>query len=112
MILAAYPCGILIPENIVFDNACDLMKFCLSRTHTSKRAQIFESKNFIVDRLHIRGLVDPLCQEYCHPDKIPTMKGGHSMVCEQTNYDTGKWKHGAKHISFEGCNLFFYSIQL
>ena len=47
-----------------------------------------------------------MCHEICHPYKIPSMNGVNSMVCEQTNYDTGKWRPGTKHMNVERYNFF------
>ena len=81
------------------------------RIHLKKRTFLKVRIILLIDWLHIRGHVDPVCQEYCHPAKIPAMKGVNSMVCEQTNYETGRWKYGAKHMSSERYNFFLqYSI--
>ena len=88
---------------------CDFV--LVVRIHLKKRTFLKVRIILLIDWLHIRGHVDPVCQEYCHPAKIPAMKGVNSMVCEQTNYETGRWKYGAKHMSSERYNFFLqYSI--
>ena len=92
---------------IVYDNGCNLMQYCLSRVNASKRTPILADKTYVVDRLHIKNHTDAWCQELCHPDKIPDLAGVNSMVCEQTNYDTGKWRAGTKHMNAARFNFLY-----
>jgi len=95
-----------VPIHIVYDNACNLMQFCLRRTNDSKRTPALANTLYVVDRLHIKNHTDSMCHEICHPYKIPSMNGVNSMVCEQTNYDTGKGRPGTKHMNVERYNFF------
>ena len=95
-----------MPIHIVYDNACNLMQFCLRRTNDSKRTPALANTLYVVDRLHIKNHTDSMCHEICHPYKIPSMNCVNSMVCEQTNYDTGKGRPGTKHMNVERYNFF------
>ena len=94
-----------MPIHIVYDNPCNLMQFCLRRTNDSKRTPALANTLYVVDRLHIKNHTDAMCGR-----KIPSMNGVNSMVCEQTNYDTGKWRPGTKHMNVE--RYFFFSLYL
>ena len=99
-----------VPRFIVHDNGNNLMQNCLSRVNASKRTPILATKTYVVDRLNIKNHTDAWCQELCHTDKIPDLAGINSMVCEQTNYDTGKWRAGTKHMNAARYNFFFFIV--
>ena len=45
--------------------------------HWQNTAKQIATMNFVVDRMHFKGHIDPWCQENCDPDKFEAMK----MVC-------------------------------
>ena len=36
--------------------------------------------NYVVDRMHFKGHIDPWCRNNCDPDKLPVMERVHPYI--------------------------------
>lgn len=102
--------GTNFPKYFVYDNACNMMKFCQTRTQTSDRANILGKIKYVVDKLHIKGHVGEFCHSHCHPDLFPELKELNTVVCEQKNFWLGRYKYSLKHMNSYRYNFFLYII--
>ena len=100
----------------MYDNACNLRAFCLNPKNRPNvgpdkidrsRTSIFANINYVVDRLHIKEHVDPVCLKTCHPNLFPDLEGQNTEVCEQTNFWIGKYKYNCKHMNILRFNFFY-----
>jgi hypothetical protein len=64
----------------------------------------------VVDKLHIKGHVDPECFSTCHPRLFPELDDNNTVICEQVNYWLGNFKHIVKHMNFYRFNYFLLII--
>jgi hypothetical protein len=64
----------------------------------------------VVDKLHIKGHVDPECLSTCQPRLIPELDYINTVICEQVNYWLGNFKHIVKHMNFYRFNYFLFII--
>jgi len=99
-----------LPEYIVYDDACHLKKFVEARWDNSERAQVFKTKKFVVDKLHITGHTDHNCRATCHPDLFNDLKPINTVVVEQINFWVGPFKYMTKHMNYYRYNFFLYIV--
>ena len=66
-------------DTICYDDACHLKRYATNpiRSTLTNTAKQIATMNFVVDRMHFKGHIDPWCRENCDPDKLEAMK----MVC-------------------------------
>jgi hypothetical protein len=99
-----------IAKKVIYDNGCNLAKYCHKRADESDRTEFFKETTFIVDRLHIQGHVGKWCLDNCHPKLFPELDGYNTQVCEQLNSWLSKFKYILKHMSVYRYNFFLYII--
>ena len=63
-------------ETICYDDACHLKRYATNpiRSTLTATTQRLSTMNFVVDRMHFKGHIDPWCRENCDPDKLEAMK--------------------------------------
>ena len=66
----------IFTEYICYDDGCHLREFVNNPcrkdlTATTKRSSSFE---IVVDKMHIRGHVDPLCLKYCDARNVKALE--------------------------------------
>ena len=66
------------PKLLVYDNCCNLFKYCMSRT-----PWLFKDTRFVVDRFHYRDHVG--CSEEFNMDTYEELKNMNSEISEQFN---------------------------
>ena len=66
------------PEVVVYDNACNLAKFCLSREYA-----FFKHTKFVIDRLHMYS--HKACSPVFNPNFHSALTGYNTQICEQFN---------------------------
>ena len=77
----------------------------------TKRVEIFDKTNFVVDRLHFKGHVKGGdCEKFCNPDLYKELIGANTQVCEQLNFFLGPFKHITKHMGQFRFNFYLYII--
>ena len=60
---------------ICYDDACHLKKFARhpARATLTEQSKQLASVEMVVDRMHMKGHVDPWCKEHCDAAKIPEL---------------------------------------
>jgi hypothetical protein len=86
------------------------MPFCVSRANKSVRAKVFESINYVVDKLHIKGHVGKNCLRFCHPKNFERLEKINTVVCEQKNFWLGKYKYIMRHMGMYRFNFFLFIL--
>jgi len=102
------------PDYIVYDDACHLLRFVqnrIKRHPATQRLELFKDKNFVIDKLHIRGHKEDFCEKNCHPNNFPEIAQANTVICEQINYWLNNFKYILKHMNRQRYN-FFMSIIL
>lgn len=97
-------------NTVIYDNGCNLAKYCHKRANDSIRTEFFKMTTFIVDRLHIQGHVGQWCLNNCHPKLFPELDGYNTQVCEQCNSWLSKFKYILKQMSSYRFNFYLYII--
>ena len=61
---------------ICYDDGCHLKKYATntSRSTMTTTARHIATMNFVIDRMHFKGHVDPWCHENCDPNKLKEME--------------------------------------
>ena len=85
----------------VHDDACHLRKYATARAAdgTMAASLAYPSMQYIVDRLHAKGHVDPWCKQHCLPD-VPSnaalLQNRNTQACEQKFSILGRHKFKLK----------------
>ena len=99
-----------IPNFIIYDDACHLHPFMEKHNKLKdERLKKFETLKFTIDRLHIHNHTRPICKEYSS-EKHTELVDINSVVCEETNYWFGGYKHIMKHMNYVRFNFYLYII--
>lgn len=63
-------------------------KFILKNKICEKieRAKFLKNIEIVTDRLHFKNHPDKWCKENCNPDKIETLDGQNTVICESFNF--------------------------
>ena len=105
----------LIPEYFIYDDACRFRLFLQKKgdkQELSPRLQKItpDKVKYVVDKMHIKGHVDPWCKANCDPQWFPDLKLINTQVCEQTNYWGNRYKFSLKYMNFLRYNFFLFII--
>ena len=71
----------------------------------SVRAKVFESINYVVDKLHIK--VGKNCLRFCHPKNFEMLEKINTVVCKQKNFWLGKYKYIMRYMGMYRFNFFY-----
>lgn len=66
----------IVTEFLIYDDACHLKKYATNskRAKDTLTAERMASLNFVVDRFHFSGHVDPWCRQNCNPNSFDSLK--------------------------------------
>ncbi len=58
-----------------YDDGCHLAKFSKNsaRCNISYECSLLAEKDFVIDKMHMRGHIDSWCKEHCDPNKKPDL---------------------------------------
>jgi hypothetical protein len=77
-------------EYIIYDDGCHLKKYAMNprRCDKTETAKLISSISIAVDKMHMRGHVDPWCKKTCDPKLFSDLNQvSHMIFCmEQSNY--------------------------
>jgi hypothetical protein len=59
-------------ETICYDDGCHLKRYATNPTRSAltSTSSRLTSLNFVIDRMHFKGHIDPWCHENCNPQKL------------------------------------------
>ena len=62
-------------DYICYDDACHLKRFAENpiRANLTEEAKKLASVEIVVDKIHMRGHIDPWCKEFCDPKSFLTL---------------------------------------
>lgn len=63
-------------EFICYDDACHLRKYSRNpvRASLTQQAEAISHTEMVVDKMHMRGHIDPWCKANCDPHKFDTLR--------------------------------------
>ncbi|KXJ06830.1 uncharacterized protein LOC114576501 [Exaiptasia diaphana] len=73
-------------EYLVYDDACHLRKYAQNpiRSELTEQTKTLRDIEIVVDKMHMRGHVDPWCKKHCDSRKIEELAEVDTEVCEQS----------------------------
>ena len=80
------------------------LNLCVLSSNRKKKLAIY-----VIDKLHIKGHTETWCKQNCHPQEFPELKDVNTIICEQVNYWSGKYKYMMKLLNSQ--RLFFFCMQ-
>lgn len=71
---------------ICYDDSCHLKRYAAnpSRCALTATASRLATMNYVIDRMHFKGHVDPWCHAHCDPNKLKELE----KVCAQSSITT------------------------
>ena len=71
---------------ICYDDGCHLKRYACNpvRSALTRTSSRISDMNFVIDRMHFKGHIDPWCCENCDPNKFKELDkvGNHSNLLE------------------------------
>lgn len=67
---------VLFTETICYDDGCHLKRYATNPTRSALTvtASRLAPMNFVIDRMHYKGHIDPWCHEHCNPQKLKDLE--------------------------------------
>ncbi|XP_078667555.1 uncharacterized protein LOC144909414 [Branchiostoma floridae x Branchiostoma belcheri] len=97
---------------VIYDDACHLRKFARnpSRAQTTPTTKKLASIEILVDRMHMRGHIDPWCKRNCGTGRFRDLDKVNTEVCEQVFSWLSRYKRMTKHMNKERFMFFLLYI--
>eukprot|EP00058_Branchiostoma_floridae_P001186 XP_002586674.1 hypothetical protein BRAFLDRAFT_105480 [Branchiostoma floridae] len=88
-------------EYIIYDDACHLRKFARNpaRADATETTRRLANMEMLVDRMHMRGHVDPWCKKHCGTWRFEDLDLVNTEVCEQVFSWLSRFNRMTKHMN-------------
>ena len=70
-------------ETICYDDGCHLKRYACNpaRSEVTTTANRLASLNYVIDRMHFKGHIDPWCHKHCDPSKLKELENVRVLLC-------------------------------